>query len=148
MRDFARKSHWGHGSVPVRAWAHGTIGLVRRRRCLEMYEQFRREHELTRDQFRAEMEAKHERWRAELDAKYGKIVEEFEETRQEQRRGMGAVTAAINNDRQVTREMLQELRDHREFLIDIRHGIRANTEGLLRVLDELRREDGPSAAGA
>jgi hypothetical protein len=113
-----------------------------------MYEEFRKEHEETRDQFRAEMAAKHEEWRAELDAKYGRIVDEFDLTRREQRHGLGQVTAAINNDRQVTREMLQELRDHREFLVDIRHGIRANTEGLLRVLDELRREDGPGAAGA
>jgi hypothetical protein len=119
-----------------------------RPRCLKLYERFRSEHEQTRERFVEEMEAKHEEWRAELDAKYGKIVDEFEQTRQEQSRGTETVIAAINNDRQVTREMLLELRDHREFLIDIRHGIRANTEGLLRVLDELRREDGPSAAGA
>jgi hypothetical protein len=30
----------------------------------------------------------------------------------------------------------------------MRHGIQANTEGLLRVLDEFRRNDGPAAAGA
>ncbi len=29
----------------------------------------------------------------------------------------------------------------------MRHGIQANTEGLLRVLDEFRRGDGPAAAG-
>ena len=57
------------------------------------------------------------------------------------------MTAAIQNDRQVTREMLEELRD-REFLIDIRHGIRSNTEGLLHVLAELRRENGEEPAGA
>jgi len=33
-------------------------------------------------------------------------------------------------------------------LRDIRDGIRANTQSLLRVLDEMRRDDGPSAAGA
>ncbi len=113
-----------------------------------MYEQFRTEHELTRDQFRAEMHAKHEKWRAELDAKYGQIVDEFQLTREEQRRGFGSLGAALNNDRQVTREMLLELREFREMLIDARHGIQSNTEGLLRVLDELRRGDGPSPAGA
>jgi hypothetical protein len=30
----------------------------------------------------------------------------------------------------------------------MRHGVQANTEGLLRVLDELRRSDGPDAVGA
>jgi hypothetical protein len=119
-----------------------------RRSCVEMYEDFVREHEKTRETFRAEVHAQHERWRKELDERFGKIPDEFDVTRRGQQRGLGKVTAAIENDRQVTREMLQELRDHREFLVDIRHGIRANTEGLLHVLDELRREDGPSAAGA
>jgi hypothetical protein len=44
--------------------------------------------------------------------------------------------------------MVLELRDGREILHDIRHGIQANTAGLLRVLDELRRGDDPSPAGA
>jgi hypothetical protein len=113
-----------------------------------MYEQFRKEHEQTRDQFRAEMKAKHERWRAELDARYEKILDEFGVSRQEQRRGFGAVNAAIENDRQVTRQMLLQLQELMDIAIDTRHGIQSNTEGLLRVLDELRREDGPSAAGA
>jgi hypothetical protein len=113
-----------------------------------MYEHSRREHEATRDQFRAEMEAKHKRWRAELDARHERVLDEFGVSRDEQRRGFGAVDAAIENDRQVTREMLLELRELMEIAIDVRHGIQSNTEGLLRVLDELRRDDGPSAAGA
>jgi hypothetical protein len=121
---------------------------VPRKSCIEMYEEFVKEHEKTREAFRAEVHAQHERWREEFDERFGKIPEEFDVTRREQQRGLGGVTAAIENDRQVTREMLEELREHREFLIDIRHGIRSNTAGLLHVLDELRREDGPSAAGA
>jgi hypothetical protein len=122
-----------------------------------MYEEFVKEHEKTRDAFRAEMRAKHEQWGEELDAKFGKIADddakfgkiadEFDLTRRQQQRGLGRVTGAIENDRRVTREMLQELRDHREFLLDLRHGIQSNTHGLLRVLDELRREDGPEPAG-
>jgi hypothetical protein len=119
-----------------------------RRSCIEMYEEFVKEHEKTREAFRAQVHAQHECWRKELDERFGKIPAEFDVTRRDQERGLGRVTAAIENDRQVTREMLEELRDHREFLIDIRHGIRSNTEGLLHVLDELRRENGDEPAGA
>jgi hypothetical protein len=62
--------------------------------------------------------------------------------------------ARFQGSQQVMREMLLELREGREVLKgiqagmkDLRHGIQASTERLLRVLDELRR-DGPSAAGA
>jgi len=41
-----------------------------------------------------------------------------------------------------------EIRENTEMLRDMRHGIQANTEGLLRVLDAFRRGDGPSPAGA
>jgi hypothetical protein len=41
-----------------------------------------------------------------------------------------------------------ELREQTALITDVRHGIQANTEGLLRVLDEMRRNDGPSPAGA
>jgi hypothetical protein len=44
--------------------------------------------------------------------------------------------------------MLLELREQTVMLHDMRHGIQVTTEGLLRVLDEMRRGDGPSAAGA
>ncbi len=56
--------------------------------------------------------------------------------------------AAIQETRSVTREMIVQLRQDRGVLADIRQGIQANTEGLLRVLDELRRGDGPAPAGA
>jgi len=54
--------------------------------------------------------------------------------------------AAVHNNGQVTREVLLELRDHRPILERIDHGVHANTEGLLHVLDELR--NGPDPAGA
>jgi hypothetical protein len=109
---------------------------------------FIKEREKTRDAFRAEMRAEYERRREELDAKFGKIDDEIDITREEQRRAFGGVTSDMNNSRQTTREMLLRLEKLREDLVDVRFGIRANTAGLLHVLDELRREEGPSAAGA
>jgi hypothetical protein len=70
--------------------------------------------------------------------------EEHRLNREEHRRNQ----ARFESTRAVMREMLLEWREGREILTDIRHGIQANTEGLLRVLDELRRSNGPSAAGA
>jgi hypothetical protein len=78
-----------------------------------------------------------ERWRAEFDA-----------SRAEQRRRFDRIDAAMENDKRVTRQIVLELEEARERDRDARDQMRAMTEGLLRVLDELRREDGPSAAGA
>jgi hypothetical protein len=50
---------------------------------------------------------------------------------------------------QVNREILLELRDHRPILERIDHGIQANTEGVMHVLDELRNgRGGPGTAPA
>jgi hypothetical protein len=81
-----------------------------RKSCIEMYEEFVKEHEKTREAFRAEVHARNDRWRGEFDERFGKIPEEFDVMRLEQQRGLGGVAAAIQNDRQVTREMLEELR--------------------------------------
>jgi hypothetical protein len=70
--------------------------------------------------------------------------EEHRLNRAEHRRNQ----ARFDSTRAVMREMVLEIREGREILADIRHGIQANTEGLLRVLDELRRDDGPDAVGA
>jgi hypothetical protein len=49
----------------------------------------------------------------------------------------------------VNREILLELRDHRTILERIDHGVQANTQGLLHVLDELRNgRGGPGTAPA
>ena len=42
--------------------------------------------------------------------------------------------------------MVLELREGRERDRDLRHGIRAQREGLLRMLDEMRRDGRPGAA--
>ena len=44
--------------------------------------------------------------------------------------------------------MIIDLRERTAIFRDARQGIQANTEGLLSILDEMRRNDGPSPAGA
>ncbi len=57
--------------------------------------------------------------------------------------------AAVENNTQVTREILIELREHRPILEHIDHGVQSNTAGLMHVLDELRNgRGGPGTAPA
>jgi hypothetical protein len=81
---------------------------------------------------------------ADLTELMEEIRDEMRLNREEHRRNQ----ARFANSQAVMREMVIELRVGREILKDIQDGIRANTEGLRRVLDELRRGDGPSPAGA
>jgi nucleoside-diphosphate-sugar epimerase len=98
-----------------------------------MWRRWRHEFEQTR----RESDKRHDEWRAEHAAFLA-----------EQKRRFDAIDAAMENDKRVTREMVIELRERTALITDVRHGIQANTEGLLRVLDEMRRNDGPSPAGA
>ena len=114
------------------------------------------------DQLRQVLQARHEQWfeafdRArgdsrvrhdELIASHERMVEEFERLRRDEAKRFDKIDVAIENDRRVTREMLLEIRETRVDLGDVRDGTRALIEGLLRVLDEFRRGDGPSPAGA
>jgi hypothetical protein len=68
--------------------------------------------------------------------------------REDQKRRFDAIDVAVEHDKRVTRELVLELREQTAMLRDLRHGIRANTDGLLKILDEFRRNDGPSPAGA
>jgi hypothetical protein len=95
---------------------------VRRSQFREMMDKIGEEHRL----HRAELAAMHE----------------------DRKRRFDAIDVAMEQDKRVTREMVLDLREQTAMLRDLRHGIQANTEGLLRVLDEFRRNDGPSAAGA
>jgi hypothetical protein len=63
---------------------------------------------------------------------------ELAEMRRESQQGSADVRGSIHNLQQVNREILLELRDHRDILGRIDHGVQANTEGLMHVLDELR----------
>jgi hypothetical protein len=56
--------------------------------------------------------------------------------------------ARFEETRAVLRKLAVDLDEGHEILDDIRHGIRASNEGLMRVLDEFRRGNGPAAAGA
>ncbi|MEA2363642.1 MAG: hypothetical protein QOD71_2787 [Thermoleophilaceae bacterium] len=86
------------------------------------------------------------------DVELGRSAEqqriELRALREDQKRRFDAIDVAVENDRRVTREILLELREGRAMLRDMRRGIQANTEGLLRVLDEFRRDDGPGPAAA
>lgn len=104
--------------MPVRTSARGTIECVTDPELRELMEQIRDEMRLNREEHRL--------------------------NREEHRRNQ----ARFANSQAVMREMVVELREGREILKDIQDGIRANTRGLLQVLDELRREDGESPAGA
>ena len=104
--------------MPVRTSARGTIECVTDPELRELMQQIRDEMRLNREEHRL--------------------------NREEHRRNQ----ARFANSQAVMREMVVELREGREILKDIQDGIRANTRGLLQVLDELRREDGESPAGA
>jgi hypothetical protein len=84
----------------------------------------------------------------EHNARADELMAEIREELRLNREEHGRNQARFESSRSVMREMVLELREGRALLADIRHGIQANTEGLLRVVDELRREDGPSPAGA
>ena len=60
------------------------------------------------------------------------------ETLARMERDSKTILGAIHNLQHVNREILLELRDHRPILERIDHGVQANTEGLMHMLDELR----------
>jgi chromosome segregation ATPase len=88
-----------------------------------------------------------------IDTRLGDLLEELrkqhELDRELSRREHEQTRAAIHNVQQVNRAMLLELRDHRTILERIDHGVQANTQGLMHVLDELRNgRGGPGTAPA
>jgi hypothetical protein len=123
------------------------IAVVRRREFREMMDRIGEEHRLHREHLLRWAEEGRRR-DAELRQRAEQQRVELRALRDDQKRRFDAIDAAMENDRRVTREILLELREGRAMLRDMRHGIQANTEGLLRVLDEFRRDDGPAAAGA
>jgi hypothetical protein len=102
---------------------------MRRRWYRDLIDEMREENRARREE--------HERWLVEWRVQAA-----------EQRRRFDAIDAAMENDKRVTRDMIIDLREQTAILRDARQGIQANTEGLLRILDEMRRNDGPSPAGA
>jgi hypothetical protein len=134
---------------------------MRRRWYREMLDEMREDHRLYREDLerRAEEGQRRDeegrrrdeegrRRDEELRRRAQEHRAELQALRADQKRRFDAIDAAMENDRRVTREIILELREGRAMLRDMRHGIQANTEGLLRVLDEFRRDDGSAAAGA
>jgi hypothetical protein len=90
---------------------------------------------------------------------YRDLLEEMREDRErherwwrvqmaEQKRRFDAIDAAMENDKRVTREIVLELQAARARDTDMLNEMRAQRQGLLRILDRLDGKDGPSPAGA
>ncbi len=109
-----------------------------------MWSRWQREFEETRRQ----SDRRHEDWVREFEDDQAERRERHAEFLVEQKRRFDAIDAAMENDKRVTREMILELREGRDRDRDLRDEMRAQREGLLRMLDEMRRDDGPSPAGA
>jgi hypothetical protein len=71
----------------------------------------------------------------------------FDAEAKEQKRRFDAIDAAMENDKRVTREMILELREGRDRDRDLRDEMRAQREGLLRMLDEMRRDERAQPGG-
>ena len=109
-----------------------------------MWRRWRHEFEQTR----READRRHDGWRTESDRRHAEWQVEHAAFLAEQKRRFDRIDAAMENDKRVTREMILELREGREHDRDMRDEMRAQRDGLLRILDEFRRNDGPSPAGA
>ena len=109
-----------------------------------MWQRWRQEFEQTR----RESDRRHAERRAESDRRHAEWQVEHAAFLADQKRRFDRIDAAMENDKRVTREMILELREGREHDRDMRDEMRAQREGLLRILDEFRRRDGPDPAGA
>ena len=86
---------------------------------------------------------------ARMDGRTGAVLETLEDMNGRMDREFKLTRASLENNTRVTREILLELREQRPVLERIDHGVHANTEGLLHVLDELRNgRGGPGTAPA
>jgi hypothetical protein len=119
------------------------------------HDERRAESNRRHDEWQAESNRRHAEWQAESnrrqaesDRRHAEWQVEHAAFVAEQKRRFDRIDAAMENDKRVTREMILELREGREHDRDMRGEMRAQREGLLRILDEMRRNDGPSAAEA
>ena len=126
-----------------------------RREAAQRHDERQAESNRRHDERRAESNRRHAEWQAESnrrqaesDRRHAEWQVEHAAFVAEQKRRFDRIDAAMENDKRVTREMILELREGREHDRDMRGEMRAQREGLLRILDEMRRDDGPSPAGA
>lgn len=108
-----------------------------------MWWRWQREFEETRRQ----SDRRHAEWLETFQADQAERRKLAAERARDQKHRFDAIDAAMENDKRVTREMILELREGRERDRELRDEMRAQREGLLRMLNEMRG-DGPSPAGA
>jgi hypothetical protein len=86
---------------------------------------------------------------AGMDARTTGVLEELQRMNATMDREFKLTRASVENNTQVTREILLELREQRPILEHIDDGVQSNTKGLMHVLDELRNgRGGPGTAPA
>ena len=84
-----------------------------------------------------------------MDARTSAILETLQRMNSTMDREFKLTRASVENNTQVTREILLELSEQRPILEHIDYGVQSNTDGLTRVLDELRNgRGGPGPAPA
>jgi hypothetical protein len=120
-------------------------------RWLEENRRRREEHQRWLEENRRRREA-HERWLVEWREESKRWLVEWrareEADAKEQKRRFDSLDAAMENDKRVTREIVLELQAARARDKDMLSEMRAQRQGLLRMLDRLDGNDGPSPAGA
>ena len=84
-----------------------------------------------------------------MDARTAEISESLRRMNTTMDREFKLTRASVENNTQVTREIVLELREQRPILEHIDDGVQSNAAGLMHVLDELRNgRGGPGTAPA
>jgi len=120
---------------------------MRSRWVLRVIEEMRAEQRASAEDLRR-WEQELRRWDEAARKRAADHARDLRRLRADHQRRFDKIDTAFENDRRTTREILLELQEGREHDRDQRDEMRAQREGLLRILDELRRDDGPSPAGA
>ena len=77
-----------------------------------------------------------------MDAQTSGVLAELRRMNATMDREFKLTRASVENNTQVTREIVLELREQRPILEHIDDGVEANNKGLMHVLDELRNGRG------
>jgi len=120
---------------------------MRSRWVLRVIEEMRAEQRASAEDLRR-WEQELRRWDEAARKRAADHARDLRTLRADHQRRFDKIDTAFENDKRTTREILLELQEGREHDRDQRDEMRAQREGLLRILDELRRDDGPSPAGA
>jgi septal ring factor EnvC (AmiA/AmiB activator) len=123
------------------------MAAMRSRWVLRVIEEMRAEQRASAEDLRR-WEQELRRWDEAARKRAADHARDLRTLRADHQRRFDKIDTAFENDKRTTREILLELQEGREHDRDQRDEMRAQREGLLRILDELRRDDGPSPAGA